>query len=155
MAHRVVDHIRPDFSLPSLAQGTAAIVAAYIVAVGLLSFFMDSDVFAELYGLPDRPVDVARPSKATSEASMSDPSPDATNPWVYILGGRNLALGLVAVELVRRAEWRILGLLFLPLGGVAAIDTWATLTYGSRAASLKHALAVPLFLLLGGYLALT
>ena len=147
MAHRIIDEIRPDFSIPSLAQGTAAIAATFLVAVGLISFFVDSDVFAEIFGLPDRPIPTT-----SDKPSKKDPLADAINPWIYALGARVLVIGFLGLELARRTEWQNLGFLFISLGAIAAIDAWTTRQYGNQTISFYHAAGAILFAALGGVL---
>ena len=147
MAHRIINEIHPDFSLSSLAQGMAAIAATFVIALGLVSFFVDSDVFAEVFGIPDRPLPAA-----SDKTSKQDIPADAINPWIYAVGARDLMIGVLGLELARRAEWEMSGLLFLSRGGAAAIDTWTTMQYGNRKVSFYHAAGALFLAMLGGIL---
>ena len=155
MAQRALDFVNPDFSLHSLAQGTGALFATFMVALGVSAFFTEIDAYAVGFGVP-LPKQQSDKKDAKSSSIPTPASAEAERlvaPWVYAMSGRTLCCGLVGVELARRGMWEALGVWAMPVAAMAGVDAWVCYQYGNRRTALRHACALPVFALLGGYLA--
>jgi len=116
---------------------------------------------------PDRPIAhtaayaVSTLGAAIGLAALSRPAAFATgwglpsqvhSPFVYVLGGRNLALGLLLLAFAYRGKLEEVGTVLMCLPVSAGVDAWVTWKFGDRRMVSKHVLPAVLGAGFGWYL---
>ena len=158
MAHRALDFMNPDFSTLALAQGAAVVLATITTVIGVVGLLTDGDVYAEMFGVLDPP----RPAPPTAKGSEV-PKPAVTGGdserspgemWIRAKASRDVALGLAARELAPRDAWQTGGGGLMPSAITVGTDGYLAFANSDKPSNaFKHAVWVPFFLGVGGYLA--
>ena len=120
-----------QFNLPNIAKSTA-ILGLTASSFGV-AFILSPLVAAESFGLPQ--------TKAQKQ--------DTT--FLRVLGGRNLAIGLMGLALAYQRDFKAVGSILLCLVIPGTLDAVIIWRRGTRSAAWAHILGTIVFLVLGGY----
>lgn len=121
-----------QFDLPTIAKSTAILlsVTASSFGVTFLAFPISA---ADSFGLPQ------------TEAQSQDTT------FLCVLGGRNLAIGIMGLALAYQHDFKAVGTILLCLVIPGTLDSMIIWKQGTRSAAWGHVFGTIVFLLLGGY----
>jgi hypothetical protein len=123
------------FNLPSIAKSIAVLLGLAASSFGV-TFLLSPLAAAESFGLPQTQVQ----------------KKDTT--FLRILGGRNLAIGLMGLALVYQRDFKGVGTTFLCLVIPGTLDSVLIWRQGIRSAAWGHIMGTIVFVILGGYFVL-
>ncbi|KAI1615360.1 hypothetical protein EDD36DRAFT_462876 [Exophiala viscosa] len=153
-----------QYLLSTIAQVAALLVGLMATAAGVRGILKPND-FATSFGLPSTrsPAWLSQHgSDSTSEKDTERPAtPTSTsetqseNPFIAVVGVRNIALGLSLLVFTLLRNKQTTGILLL-CNQVSMIgDTIITQRKGTPGSSTHHIVAGVVFALLGGYMAMS
>lgn len=116
-------------SAHAIAHSTAYAVSMLGTTIGIVALSRPAD-FARGWGLPSQ----------------------SNSPFVYVLGGRNIALGLLLLTFSYRGKLEEVGTVLLCLPTAAGVDAIVTWTFGDRRMVWKHIFPALLMTGFGWYL---
>ena len=138
--------------LPPLAQTTATLVGLAATAAGFRSI-LNPRSFAQSFGLP-QPDPQPRPQGQDQEANPHLKSATGSNPFIPVVGVRNIATGLSILAFSLQNKARTTGMVLLCNLAAMVGDTVICYRLGTRGSETSHLVASMVFALLGGYMAL-
>lgn len=121
-----------QFNLSNIAKSTVILLGLTASSFGV-TFLLSPLQAAESFGLPQ--------TKAQKQ--------DTT--FLRVLGGRNLAIGLMGITLAYQRDFKAVGSMLVCLIIPGALDSVIVWKRGVRAAAWGHIAGTTLFLILGGY----
>ena len=144
--------VRVFQGLSTTFRGGSVLVGLAMVVTGIAGI-LNARGFAQNFGLPvpsphTQAAEESAPASASKRSEKAPPSAEgagksnkhetAPSPWIAVAAVRNLALGLLNLALAWRADWQMLGLVYLCCVPIAAVDGWAVRKNGVREKHMSH-----------------
>jgi hypothetical protein len=121
-----------QFNLSNIAKSTVILLGLTASSFGV-TFLLSPLYAAESFGLPQ------------TKAQKQDTA------FLRVLGGRNLAIGLMGLALAYQRDFKAVGSILLCLVIPGTLDSVIIWRQGVRRAAWGHIFGTILFLILGGY----
>ena len=138
--------------LPPLAQTTATLVGIAATLAGFRSILSPKS-FAQSFGLPQSDPQ-PRLQGQDQEVRSQSKSLDSSNPFIPVVGVRNIATGLSILTFSLQNKSQTTGTVLLCNLAAMVGDTVICYRLGARGSETSHLVASMVFALLGGYMAL-
>lgn len=123
-----------QFNVPTIAKATAILLGLAASSFGI-TFLLSPVAAAQSFGLPQ------------SESQKRDTT------FLRVLGGRNLAIGLMGLSLAYQGDFKGVGTVLLCLVIPGTLDSVIIRRKGVRSAAYSHVAGTMVFVVLGGYFA--